>query len=190
MAHLNHFDFLAPLYDRIIKPADPGKICSLLGLPIHGSLLDVGGGTGRTSYGLKDFVTNIVIADSSIGMLNQANEKRAFITVCSNSEQLPFKNQSFERVIMVDALHHVGDYRVTIDELWRVVIPGGRIVIEEPNIQKISVKFIALLEKLILMRSHFISPEKIKENFCYPNASIRIESEGLTSWVVIEKQSG
>jgi demethylmenaquinone methyltransferase/2-methoxy-6-polyprenyl-1,4-benzoquinol methylase len=189
MTHFNHFDFLAPLYDRIIKPADPGKISRLIGLPIRGSLLDVGGGTGRTSYGLKDFVPNIVIADSSLGMLNQASEKRAFSTICSYSEQLPFKNQSFERVIMVDALHHVKDIQITIDEIWRVVVPGGRIVIEEPNIQKIPIKFIALMEKLVLMRSHFISPEKIKEIFCYPNASIRIESEGLTSWVIIEKQS-
>jgi demethylmenaquinone methyltransferase/2-methoxy-6-polyprenyl-1,4-benzoquinol methylase len=163
---------------------------TLADLPVHGNLLDVGGGTGRISYWLKDLVIGIVIADSSLRMLNQASKKCTFITVCSNSEDLPFKDETFERVIMVDAYHHVTNQRVTADELWRVVKPGGRIIIEEPDVRKISIKFIALVEKLLLMRSHFVSPSKIKDTFCYPNASIQIESEGLTSWVVIEKLCG
>ena len=68
-----------------------------------------------------------------------------------------FKDKSFDRVIMVDALHHVKDYRITIHELWRVLMPGGRIVIEEPDIQTFPVKLMALVEKIALMRSHFIS---------------------------------
>jgi|WetSurSiteA1Bulk_404760.scaffolds.fasta_scaffold00610_3 ubiquinone/menaquinone biosynthesis C-methylase UbiE len=190
MTHINHFDFLAPLYDRLIKPVDPTKMSKLVGLPVRGNLLDVGGGTGRISYSLRDMITDIVIVDSSIGMLTQARRKGSFITICSNSEELPFKNESFTRVIMVDALHHVIDYRATANELWRVVIPGGRIVIEEPNIQKLTIKYVALMEKLALMRSHFISPIQIKDTFCYPNASTRIESEGTTSWIVIEKLDG
>jgi 2-polyprenyl-3-methyl-5-hydroxy-6-metoxy-1,4-benzoquinol methylase len=190
MAHFNHFDFLAPLYDRFIKPIDPGCIRSLAGLPVSGNLLDVGGGTGRISYLLRNLVTGIVIADSSMGMLTQATRKSALITVCSNSEELPFKDESFERVIMVDALHHVNDYRATADELWRVVKSGGRIIIEEPNILTLPVKFIAIVEKLALMRSHFVSPNMIRDTFCYPNANTRIENEGSTSWVVIDKLSG
>jgi len=190
MTHFNHFDFVAPLFDRFIKPTDPIKMKTLADLPVNGNLLDVGGGTGRISYWLKDLVIGIVIADSSLRMLNQASKKCAFITICSNSEDLPFNDETFERVIMVDAFHHVTNQRVTADELWRVVKPGGRIIIEEPDIRKISIKFIALVEKLLLMRSHFVSPSKIKDTFCYPNALIQIESEGLTSWVVIEKLCG
>ena len=49
--------------------------------------------------------------------------------------------ESFERVIMVDALHHVYNHARAAAELWRFVKPGGRIVIEEENrqvIQRIS----------------------------------------------------
>ena len=84
MIHFNHFDFLAPLYDRLIKPPDGSKVRSLAGLPIRGLLLDVGGGTGSTSFMLKNWVTGIVIADSSLGMLEQAMLK----TVSSLSVQI------------------------------------------------------------------------------------------------------
>jgi demethylmenaquinone methyltransferase/2-methoxy-6-polyprenyl-1,4-benzoquinol methylase len=185
--NFNHFDFLAPIYDRFIKPKEPKKLRLLTRLPITGNLLDVGGGTGRISYMLKDWVNGIVIADSSMGMLAQATKKGVFITVCSNSEELPFRDESFERVIMVDALHHVNDYRVTLNELWRVVKPEGRIVIEELNINTFPVKLIALFEKIALMRSSFVSPNRIMNAFQYSHANIRIECEAFTSWVVVDK---
>jgi demethylmenaquinone methyltransferase/2-methoxy-6-polyprenyl-1,4-benzoquinol methylase len=190
MSHFNHFDFIAPVYDRFIKPIEPVNIRSLAGLPVSGNLLDVGGGTGRISYMLRNYVTEIFIADSSTGMLSQAKKKGRFISVCSKSEELPFEDDYFERVIMVDALHHVNDYRATINELWRVVKPGGRIVIEEPDIQTFPVKLMAIIEKVAFMRSHFISTNIIRDAFSYPNATTFIKREATTSWVVINKQIG
>ena len=188
MANFNHFDFLAPFYERFIKPIDPIKLRSLLKLPVSGNLLDVGGGTGRISNNLKDSFTSIVIADTSFGMLTQARSKKSLFVLCSKSEELPFEEGLFDRVIMVDALHHVNDYKVTAEELWRVVKPGGRIVIEEPDIRTLPVKVTAIVEKLALMRSHFISPEKICRIFSYHNAYPHIEREGYTSWIVIDKK--
>jgi demethylmenaquinone methyltransferase/2-methoxy-6-polyprenyl-1,4-benzoquinol methylase len=187
MAKFNHFDFLAPVYERFIKPIDPDRLCSLIGLPVTGQLLDAGGGTGRISYTLREWVKGIVIVDSSIGMLEQARTKAGLLSVCSNTEKLPFHNEVFERVIMVDALHHVSNITATLDELWRVVKPGGRIVIEEPDIQTYQVKILAVIEKLVLMRSHFISPQNIQKAFGDKNASHQIIREGMTSWIIVDK---
>ena len=55
-----------------------------------------------------------------------------------------------------------------------VLKPGGSIVIEEPDIRKFTVKLIALAEKITLMRSHFLSPDKIAGLFKFPEAKREI----------------
>jgi ubiquinone/menaquinone biosynthesis C-methylase UbiE len=187
MAPFNHFDFLSKYYDRFIKFRDSSRFSVLAGLPTSGLLLDAGGGTGRKSYPLLPLVNGIIIADSSMGMLSQASKKDGLIIICCETEQLPFADNSFERVIMVDALHHVKDCRSTVKELWRLVKPGGRIVIEEPDIRSRSVKIMALIEKLALMRSHFIAPHEIANSFRYPNSSVSIEADASNAWIVINK---
>ncbi len=88
---------------------------------------------------------------------------------------------------MIDALHHVADQQQTANELWRVVKPGGMIIIEEPDVRRISVKFVALFEKLALMRSHFLTPPRILALFQAQGVKSRIVVDGFNAWVVIEK---
>ena len=49
----------------------------------------------------------------------------------------------------------------SIAELVRVLEPGGRILIEEPDLTLLAVKLVAVAEKLLLMESHFRTPEAI-----------------------------
>jgi ubiquinone/menaquinone biosynthesis C-methylase UbiE len=187
MSHFEHFDVVAPYYDRLVRPGDPARLKEILGLPMRGGLLDVGGGTGRAANLIKDYVDFIVVADLSIKMLMEARRKDGLITVGSQSERLPFKDGAFARAIMVDAFHHVYDFRATARELWRVIKPGGMVVIEEPDIRKTGVKLMALFEKLALMRSHFVSPPDIAAIFNNLNAQAQVIEDGATAWIVIEK---
>jgi ubiquinone/menaquinone biosynthesis C-methylase UbiE len=187
MKSFNHFDILAPYYDRFIKPKGDERFGVMCRLPANGLMLDAGGGTGNKSHHLAGLITRIIIADSSFGMLKEASAKESLVPVCSETEQLPFSDQSFARVIMVDALHHVANHRTTISELWRVLQPGGWIVIEEPDIRTPPVKIMAVIEKLALMRSHFLSPQRIADAFEYQDAEVGIVSENNTAWVVIHK---
>lgn len=187
MPLFDHFDILAPLYDKVIGYKDPVNIVKLGGFPINGVVLDAGGGTGRISQALTGQASQFVVLDLSFGMLQKAVQKDGLVTVNSHTEALPFSDETFDIVIMVDALHHVCDQNDTAIELLRVVKPGGRIVIEEPDIGTLIVKIVALMEKLALMRSHFLSPVQIASLFPRQKTNTSIERDSFNAWVMIEK---
>jgi len=183
MPAFDHFAAIAPLYARVAY-SKTSIMRELAVLPVNGRLLDVGGGTGRVSSAIRDLVDEVVIADVSFGMLDKA-DRSSLKPVCGGSESLPFADDSFERVIMVDALHHVIHHADSASEMFRVLKPGGLIVIEEPDIRTFGVKLIALAEKLLLMRSHFLAPNEIVKLF--PEVEKSIRAEDGTAWVVIKK---
>jgi ubiquinone/menaquinone biosynthesis C-methylase UbiE len=183
----DHFGILAPVYEKFIKPKTPEQLITLLDLPASGNLLDVGGGTGRVSGFLEHLVDKVFIADLSQKMLVQSQIKSGLLPVCSHAEKLPFPDESFERVMMIDALHHVCDQQETSSELWRVLKPGGKIVIEEPDIRHWAVKLVALGEKLALMRSHFLSPNRIANFFPNSQSLVETHQEDYIARIVIQK---
>ena len=189
MPLLDHFDLVAPLYDRVIGFQSPERLISLAQLPVEGLLLDAGGGTGRVSFAVRKLVSQVVVADLSFHMLRQAGQKDGLGPVNALTEALPFRDHTFDRIIMIDALHHVCDQGITARELWRLIKPGGRIVIEEPDIRTMIVKIVALAEKMALMRSHFLAPQEIAGLFSFPGARTRITRESYNAWIVVEKDT-
>jgi len=185
-----HFRLLAPIYERYIQPKAPEKILAHLGLPQPGgAVLDAGGGTGRVAQYFVGKAAAVVVADQTFEMLQEARKKDGLAGVCALTEEMPFTDGHFCCIVMVDALHHVADQAATISELWRLLKPGGNIIIEEPDIRNFKVKVLALAEKLALMRSRFLSPERIISLFGFPGASSHVEVEGWTAWVIIKKGS-
>jgi demethylmenaquinone methyltransferase/2-methoxy-6-polyprenyl-1,4-benzoquinol methylase len=185
---LDHFSFLAPFYDRVIPPPDLTRLRERLRLPAAGRLLDAGGGTGRVSAQLRHLVDEVIISDLSASMLQQALVKGHLLPAQAHAERLPFPAASFDRVVVVDALHHFCHQREAIGDLLRVLKPGGRLVIEEPDIHRLVVKFVALGEKLALMRSHFYSAEQIRDMVSAQGYAAVIERDGqFNAWVSVDK---
>ncbi len=184
-----HFDLLAPFYERFIPPPEPSRLADLLRLPTAGWLLDAGGGTGRVSMQLRPLVGRLVISDLSQPMLKQAQGKSLCCPVQAVAETLPFNAGQFDRIVVVDALHHFRQQQHAVGDLLRVLKPGGRLVIEEPDINRFPVKLVALAEKLALMGSHFHSPVEIQAIARSFGAAASIEQDdGFAAWVIIDKQ--
>jgi ubiquinone/menaquinone biosynthesis C-methylase UbiE len=184
---LDHFGLLSPFYDRVMRQPDPGPLLRRLGLPHAGALLEVGGGTGRVSSQLRPHIGRLVICDLSSRMLGQARSKGDARLVQSRAETLPFPEGSFDRILVVDALHHFADQPAAMRELARVLAPGGRLVIQEPDIRRLPVKLIALAETLALMNSHFFQPEEIRGMAGDANLEAWAEADGLAAWIVAQK---
>lgn len=156
--------------------------------PEH-ALLDIGGGTGRITAYFTGISSRAFVVDPAVRMLHEAQNK-GLITVNAPSEKLPFRSGCFDRVIMVDAFHHVADQQQSLEEMWRTVAPGGRLIIEEPDIQHLMVKIIALGEKILLMRSKFLKPKDILALARFDDVgNIQVSSKKGVAWVIIDKKS-
>lgn len=187
MPQLDHFSLIAPLYDRIFDGQSSPRLRELLALPA-GSLLDVGGGTGRISSTLRVDVQQLVLADPSSGMLAESRTKKRMSPVRSHAERLPFADGAFDRVLVVDAFHHFAGHRFAARELVRVVAPGGRLVVQDMNIERLPVKMIALGERLLLMGSHFYRPAEFRRLFDGLGGRVSVEADGSVDlFVVVEK---
>ena len=56
-------------------------------------------------------------------------------------EELPLFDSSIDRVLMVHALEHAATPRETLMEIWRILAPGGRLVVVVPNRRGVWARF-------------------------------------------------
>jgi demethylmenaquinone methyltransferase/2-methoxy-6-polyprenyl-1,4-benzoquinol methylase len=180
------FDVIAPLYDRLMGQPDAGPLAKALNLPSDGLLLDVGGGTGRVSRLLASWVGGVAVCDASRRMLARARST-GLNAVQGSAEGLPFREGAFARVLVVDALHHFRRQRDALSELVRVLAPGGRLLVSEPDIAHAEVRLISLAERLALMDSHFLPPAEVAAALAAQGLVVRIERNGITAWIIADK---
>lgn len=91
---------------------------------------------------------------------------------------------------MVDAYHHLADQARALQEMWRILAPGGRLIIEEPDIASFAVRLVALGERLLLMRSRFRSAEHIASAMERIGGEPHVLRQEQSLWVVGTKTAG
>jgi ubiquinone/menaquinone biosynthesis C-methylase UbiE len=187
MNGFDHFGLIAPWYDRHAHVDTPQDLIRLVEMPSPGLFLDVGGGTGKVAQYFTGIGRHVISVDISYRMVRLAGAKSGVQALCGAAEKLPFPSDYFDRIVMVDAFHHVVDQAAVAGEMYRILRPGGQLVIEEPDIRTFGVKLIALAEKILFMRSHFIRPAMVCDLFKGPMTARHIEVKGSTAYIVIKK---
>lgn len=163
MKKIRHFDWLAPFYEKMIGEANAQVLLNFLDLQRGQLILEAGGGTGRVADKLSGDGRKVFIADLSFQMLRQAQQKNGLLCSTCDVEFLPFPDNSFDRIVIVDAFHHFTNQSAALREMWRVLRLGGILIIEEPDISYLSVKMIALLETILLMKSKFLKSDELRD---------------------------
>jgi ubiquinone/menaquinone biosynthesis C-methylase UbiE len=94
---------------------------------IDGKILDVGCGTGIISELYPSL--DILGIDISRGMLSHHKGKHQY----ASATDIPFSDNSFDSVICRSVLHHLHEPTKALQEIRRVLKPGGRFVCWETN---------------------------------------------------------
>lgn len=84
------------------------------------TMLDVGVGTGRFALPLREKGLRIVGVDISAPMMRQAKRKGLRSLVRADARRLPFRDHTFDAVLIVHLLHLVEDWISVVHEIGRV----------------------------------------------------------------------
>lgn len=131
------YDFYSRFYDRVFGPPLRRRVARAVSRLDAGSgdcVLDLGVGTGLSLPFYPDGV-HVVGVDLSLGMLRQARRKvgngasRRIKLVRGDALRLPFRDGTFDHVLVTHVVSVVDDPFRLVEEARRVVRPGGRIVI-------------------------------------------------------------
>jgi ubiquinone/menaquinone biosynthesis C-methylase UbiE len=100
---------------------------------LSGLVLDVAGGTGFNAEFLKIPPDRYMCVDLSLRGLEIAREKNRGFVVHADAATLPIRSSSVDNVLCSWSLEHFPNPKEILDEMIRVLRPGGKIVIWGPN---------------------------------------------------------
>jgi demethylmenaquinone methyltransferase / 2-methoxy-6-polyprenyl-1,4-benzoquinol methylase len=133
------FNEVAHGYDRTNALLSAGnsvlwRIATVKALKIEPGdrVLDVAAGTGTSTKAIQRAGASVVALDFSPGMVAEGRKRHPDIEfVEGDAEALPFPSASFDAVTISFGLRNVANPQVALGEMYRVLKPGGRIVICE-----------------------------------------------------------
>jgi SAM-dependent methyltransferase len=110
------------IYRRMLSVAVPGRI------------LELGGGSGNFKTFAPDAVSTDILS-------------APWLDVVCDAQRLPFPDQLFSNVMMMDVLHHVENPLRALREACGVLRVGGRLILCEPAITPLSGIFYGLFHE-------------------------------------------
>ncbi|MCX7708388.1 MAG: class I SAM-dependent methyltransferase [Clostridia bacterium] len=159
---LKYWNTLAANYDKQKSRSQKAyvSILELMAEEVSGDMriLDIGTGTGDIALGLSKHVKSIDAIDYSPEMIKLAKEKAREKEVMNISfqtgdcYQLPFEDETFDRVIMSNLIHIIEHPDQAIEEAKRVLKESGLLILPT-YLHKQNVKSV-LVSRILQLKGH------------------------------------
>lgn len=132
---MRHSVYVYKTYHRILLE----RLIAKHAHQISGSMLDVGALNPRYNHLFKASVTSVdIVVNEKLGVQYGDIEKG-----------LAFEDASFDSVICIEVFEYLDNYQSAIDEIHRLLKPGGKAFISVPFIYRDHLDNIRLTEKML-----------------------------------------
>ncbi|HPD05879.1 MAG TPA: class I SAM-dependent methyltransferase, partial [Spirochaetota bacterium] len=162
----------------------------LLAVKDNNIALDAGCGLGRHSFEFVSRGANVFSMDMDMDCVRrtrftlvymrdngQAKQGTHFQVLLGNALKLPFRDNTFDRVICAEVMEHVPDDNQACHELARVLKPGGLIAITVPT-------YISEMLYDTLTYEYFTSPGGHIRKYVPKKLAAIMENNGLKIYAV------
>ena len=126
-------------------------------------ILDLAAGTGSSTAALAQSGAEVVACDLSEGMIEVGRKRHPELEfVQGDATNLPFPDASFDSATISFGLRNVVDTRKALEEMARVVKPGGRLVICEvshPSWRPLKVGYDFYLRQVLTRIAQMVSSD-------------------------------
>lgn len=173
------FDRFAGLYDAVMWPANRQPIeagFDQASVDVE-SVVDLAGGTGRIARTLSD-VYDVTVVDLSRPMLAKAHDY-GLQCVQGDATRLPMPADVVDAVVIVDAYHHFPDPDAVLDDVQRVLRPGGVVVVREFNPTTLRGGLVVMAERALGWPAEFRIPGQLASDLTAHGLQARILDDGF-----------
>lgn len=144
------------------------------------TVLELGGGTGNMSIKLAPYCKKIECTDLSPEMIKRAQDKTNSENIhfsVQDAQRLDFSDKSFDLVIGLNLLHVMTNIDNVLQEISRVLKPGGIFICQTAVYQKENLKMKVLKFLMRMMGFRLREVEEYKSKFANVGLSIETLSE-------------
>ena len=165
-------------------------LVELLDPKIQDIVLDVGCAAGRQLLEISNRIAQGVGTDISIAFIEKADTRAKEVGVTnlsfrqSKAEELPFPERFFDKVICAEVLEHVFKKDSALNEIKRVLKPGGYLIITVPNLNADGTLWGRLLRVLKFRSFQPLEQFSAEELAKHGDAHVReFSHKSLVSWL-------